>query len=136
MNTITQLLEKIERAKELDFGTIFNDSIELFKKVWVQGLVILLLTMVLMIPFYIIMYIPLIAMGVLNPEALNQGGEPDLTFLIPLYAFMFVFMFFAMIISFGFKSALYRICKIKDFNGLYLKIPTKLVCHPSSLQVG
>ena len=46
MKTI-EMKRRIEDAKALDFGTIFNQSIELFKKVWVQGLVVLLLNMVL-----------------------------------------------------------------------------------------
>ncbi|ULC59216.1 hypothetical protein MBM09_15080 [Flaviramulus sp. BrNp1-15] len=116
MNTVNHLLEKIDRAKALDFGDIFNKSIELFKKVWVQGLVILLLTIAFMIPFYIIMYLPLIAMGVLDPESLQQGSEPNMAILIPFYLFMIVFAFFAMIISFGLKAAFFRICKIKDLN--------------------
>jgi len=116
MNTINTLLQKIENAKELDFGDIFNKSIELFKKTWVQGLVMLLLTIVLMIPFYIIMYLPLIAMGLFDPESFQQGQEPDLAVLLPFYLLMIVFSFFAMIIGFGLKSAFYRICKIKDLN--------------------
>ncbi|PWH84393.1 hypothetical protein DIS18_07620 [Algibacter marinivivus] len=116
MNTLETLSSKIESAKELDFGDIFNKSIELFKKVWLQGLVTLLLTIVLMIPFYIIMYLPLIAFGFMDPESFQQGGEPDMAFLIPFYLFMLVFMFFAMIIGFGLKSAFYRICKSKDLN--------------------
>ena len=34
----SELQSRINNAKALDFGTIFNQSIELFKKVWVQGL--------------------------------------------------------------------------------------------------
>ncbi len=116
MNTLETLLSKIENAKDLDFGDIFSKSIELFKKVWVQGLVTLLLTMVMMIPFYIIMYVPLIAMGILDPESMQQGGEPNMALLIPFYLVMLVFVFFAMIIGFGLKSAFYRICKSKDLN--------------------
>ncbi|MEL0457318.1 hypothetical protein WJN01_13850 [Flavobacteriaceae bacterium SZ-1-7] len=116
MNALTSLLEKVENAKELDFGDIFNRSIELFKKVWLQGLVMLLLTMAMMIPFYIIMYLPLIAMGVFDPESLQQGGEPNLAILVPFYLLMIVFTFFAVIIGFALKSAFYRICKFKDFN--------------------
>lgn len=116
MNTLETLLSKIETAKDLDFGDIFSKSIELFKKVWLQGLVILLLTMVMMIPFYIIMYVPLIAMGVLDPESMQQGGEPNMAILIPFYLVMIVFMFFAMVISLGLKAAFYRICKTKDLN--------------------
>lgn len=112
----SEIKTKIENAKDLDFGEIFNQCIELFKKVWLQGLVMLLLTMVLMIPFYIIMYFPLIAMGLFDFETMRQGQQPDLTFLIPFYLMMIVFSFFAMIIGFGMKAAFYRICKIKDFN--------------------
>ncbi|WP_242134525.1 hypothetical protein [Aestuariivivens marinum] len=116
METINAILGKIENAKALDFGDIFNKSIELFKKVWLQGLVMLLLTLVLMLPFYIIMYLPLIAMGLFDNELLQQGQEQNLAILVPFYIFMFVFAFFAMIIGFGLKSAFYRICKIKDLN--------------------
>ena len=116
MNTLETFFSKIEIAKDLDFGDIFNKSIELFKKVWLQGLVILLLTIAMMIPFYIIMYVPLIAMGILDPESMQQGGEVNMALLIPFYLFMLVFMFFAMIIGFGLKSAFFRICKSKDLN--------------------
>ncbi len=116
MDTINALLEKIERAKDLDFGDIFNKSIELFKKTWVQGLVMLLLTMALMIPFYLITFLPMMAIGFIDPEAMQQGQEPNLALLIPFYLVTVVFSFFAMIIGFGLKSAFYRICKIKDFD--------------------
>lgn len=112
---ITTFLEKIEQAKALEFGDIFNRCIELFKKVWLQGLVMLLLTMLFMLPFYILMYAPLIAMGILNPEAM-QGTQPDLAVLLPFYLFMLLFMFFVMVIVVAFKAAFYRICKTKDLN--------------------
>lgn len=116
MNNINILTEKINNAKELDFGTIFSDSIELFKKVWVQGLVIMLLTMAFMLPFYLIMYVPLIAMGVMDPESFANGGEPNIAIMLPFYGLMIVFAFFASIISVGLKAAFFRICKHKDFN--------------------
>lgn len=49
---LTQLQSKINNAKDLDFGTIFNQSMELFKKVWVQGLLTLIISGAMMIPFY------------------------------------------------------------------------------------
>jgi hypothetical protein len=116
MNIIDSLLEKIERAPSLDFGTIFNQSIELFKKTWVQGLVMLLLTMLLMVPFYLIMYIPMIAMGYFNPETLNNMEEFNFLLFIPMGIFGLVFAFFTMVISFGMKASFYRICKLKDLN--------------------
>ena len=116
MNSLNTLMNKIDVSKDLDFGDIFSKSIELFKKVWLQGLVMLLLTFLMMIPFYIIIYGPLIAMGILDPESMQQGGQSDMAFLIPFYLIMLVFMFFVMIVGFGLKSAFYRICKAKDLN--------------------
>ena len=62
MNTV-EMKRRIDNAKSLDFGTIFNQSIELFKKVWVQGLVVFLLNMVLAIPVIMVAYVPLIVFG-------------------------------------------------------------------------
>lgn len=117
MNTIESLLQKIDGAKDLDFGTIFSESIELFKKTWLQGFVILLITMLLMLPFYILMYAPLIASGMLDPNALNNG-QMDVSVMIPFYALMVVVVFAGMIIGFGLKAAFFRICKQKDLNEL------------------
>lgn len=116
MNTIDSINEKINTAKELDFGSIFSEAIELFKKTWVQGLVMLLLTMVLFIPFYILMYLPLIAMGLFDPEVFQQGQDPNIAILIPFYIFMLIFSFFASIIGFGMKAGLFRIFRNKDYN--------------------
>lgn len=130
---MTNLLDKIEKAKALDFGTIFNQSIELFKKVWVQGLVMLLLTILLMVPFYIIMYVPMLAMGLMDSETLQnmehiQDFNPLL--LIPFFIFIMLVSFFAMVISFGLKASFFRICKMKDLQEMgsddyfyYLKRP-------------
>ena len=116
MNTLDIMLKKIEQAKALDFANILSASIELFKKVWVQGLVMLLLTMLMMLPFYILMYLPLLGMGLYDPDSFNQGSDFNVALLIPFYTMVFVFSFFAMVISFGLKSAFFRMCKAKDFN--------------------
>ena len=133
MDAITSLLNKIEHAKALDFGTIFNQSIELFKKVWVQGLVMLLLTMLLMVPFYIIMYLPMLAMGLIDPQSFqSMENMQDFTplLMVPFFVFVLILSFFAMVIGFGMKAAFYRICKLKDLEEMgaddyfyYLKKP-------------
>ena len=43
MNSFNSLLEKIEHAKELDFGDILNKTFELFKKAWLQGFFLVLI---------------------------------------------------------------------------------------------
>ena len=75
MNLIS-VKETIEKSLPLDFGSIFNRSIELFKKVWLQGFVILLLISLCMLPFYLIMYIPLFMTALIEPEMLLEQEEP------------------------------------------------------------
>lgn len=118
MNTIKSLHDKINEAKDLDFGTIFSESIELFKKVWLQGLIITLLSFLMVVPFYVILYLPFIAMGVLNPDGLENGGQFNFAVFIPFYIIGFIVVCFAMIISFGLKAAFFRIIKTKDLNNL------------------
>lgn len=116
MDTITTLFEKIENAKTLDFGDVFSESIELFKKVWVQGLVMLLLIMVILVPFYLIMYLPLIGAGLLASSETYFGDGFSMMLMIPFFFFISIFSFVAMVISFGMKASFYRICKYKDLN--------------------
>lgn len=116
MNKLDFLLSKINGTKELNFGTIFSQSIELFKKTWVQGFVMLLLTTLLMLPFYFLMYVPLLAMGLSDPDVLGANGDFNFILFVPFGLMALVFIFFAMIISFALKSAFFRICKMKDFD--------------------
>lgn len=113
---LSDLQARIKNARDLDFGNIFNKSIELFKKVWVQGLIVVLLTMGLMIPFYLIFFIPLMAMGIIDPDSMQQGGDPNFAMIIIYYVMQLVLGFVATVIGFGFKAAFYRICKNKDLG--------------------
>ncbi|MEO8933632.1 MAG: hypothetical protein ABI295_04935 [Xanthomarina sp.] len=116
MNSINNLLVKIENAKSLDFGDILSESIELFKKVWVQGLVMLLLTLVILIPFYLIMYLPLIGLGFLQSSEAYMNEDFNMLLIVPVSLFVFIFALVAMVISFGMKASFYRICMHKDLN--------------------
>ncbi|MFD1615232.1 hypothetical protein [Gelatiniphilus marinus] len=120
MHTITSLLEKIERAKALDFGTIFGESIELFKKTWLQGFLMILLTTIIMLPLIIVLYIPLIGMaiaqqegGYANSDAFNNffGGMSILYIL-----FVIVGIFVLGAISVAINAGFYRIMRKLDNN--------------------
>lgn len=114
--TFSQLESKIQNAKDLDFGDIFNKSIELFKKVWVQGLVVVLLTMALMTPFYLLIYLPLMAMGVIDPNSMQQSQDANIGVMLIFNAMQLVIGFIATVISFGLKAAFFRICRNKDLG--------------------
>jgi len=123
MNTINTLLQKIESAKELDFGTIFSKSIELFKKVWLQGLVSYLLNMLLMIPVMLVIYVPLIFLGLFSSESFNNEGtsfsELDslqvLTIILTI-ALAVIVIIVIMAVSLALKAAFFRIIKNKDLG--------------------
>lgn len=107
--------QKVEAGTSLDFGAIFSRSFELFKKVWVQGFIVLLLTMICIFPFYILGYLPLIAAGITEPEML-QREELSPSIIIGLMVSVPIVMIALATISIGFMAAFLRICKIKDFN--------------------
>lgn len=106
---------KIKEQAALDFGSIFSRSIELFKEVWVQGLVTLLLTMVCILPFYIIIYLPMIAMGISDPQAFENGEMPPMAVLV-MIVLMPIFSIGVMIVAIALNAAFLRICKQKDLN--------------------
>ena len=125
----SEIQSRIQNAKDLDFGTIFNEAIELFKKVWVQGLVTVLLNMVMAIPVIMIVYIPLFFLGFFDIytsgySAYDPYGYYDpydqpglgpvfLFLMIPLYLFALAALG---TIAFGLQAAFYRICKMKDLD--------------------
>ncbi len=124
----SEIQNRIQNAKTLDFGLLFNGAIELFKKVWVQGLVTVLLNMVLAIPVVMVLYIFLFMLGFLDvftsgyymydSYGYDYYDEPTLgplffIIMIPLYLFSMVAL---VTIAFGLQAAFYRICKQKDLN--------------------
>ncbi|MFH4968725.1 hypothetical protein V8G61_11030 [Gaetbulibacter sp. M240] len=75
MNTMNQITEKIRAAQALDFGIIFNEAIELFKKTWIQGFLLQLFTILVMIPLIIMVYVPLLGLIIAQQE--NNGFNED-----------------------------------------------------------
>ncbi len=67
--TPTEFQSKLAHAKDLDFGTIFNQCIELFKKSWLQGFLLQLFVVILIIPFFIVVYVPIVMMAISQAES-------------------------------------------------------------------
>ncbi len=120
MTKISSLLQKIENAKALDFGTIFSESIELFKKTWLQGFLLQLFTLIIMMPLIIIIYLPLIGIaiaqqedGSIDPEAFN-GVFAGMSILYVLFIIVGVFVLGA--ITVALNAAFFRIIQKLDYN--------------------
>lgn len=58
--TPSEIQQKISNAPALDFGDIFNKSVELFKKSWLYGLLLELIILIITLPFIIVIYGPLV----------------------------------------------------------------------------
>lgn len=118
---VSEIQRRIQNAPSLDFSTLFSQSLELFKKVWVQGFIAILLTMVMAIPIILLFYIPLIFMGVIEAFMSSYNGyydETNLGWLTLLSLFLMYLLAIVALstIALALKAAFYRICKMKDFE--------------------
>lgn len=120
--TSDKLFAKIGNCKPLDFGDIFSKSIELFKKVWLQGFLHLLISFLVMIPLIFIMYIPVITLtavssgyedGYLN-EYLGEGLSIGLLILFILLVFGVSILMSA--VQFGITAHFYVVCRQVDLG--------------------
>ncbi len=111
----TAITDRISKSDPLDFGSIFSRSIELFKKVWVQGFITVLLAFVTIIPFYLLVYIPLIAMGITDPEMLESDDVP-LAAMLSMMVMMPILFLGIIVITLSLNAAFLRICILKDLN--------------------
>ena len=120
MQTSNTILNKINAAKALDFGTIFSASIELFKKTWIQGLLLQLFTIIIMLPLIIILYVPLFTFAFAQMEsgygATNVYSDFFAGASIIYLLFVFVGIFVLGAVSVALNAAFNRIMKKIDYN--------------------
>lgn len=110
--TVTQ---RINDSAPIDFGSVFSNSVELFKKVWLQGFLTLLLTFLAILPFYLIVYTPMVVMGISDPHAFDQHEMPP-AFSFILVLVMPIFMMAIMTVSLCLNAAFLRICRKYDLG--------------------
>lgn len=116
--TLTELQSKIANAKALDFGNIFNESIELFKKSWLQGFLMQLFVMILMIPFIFIIYVPFfiaVASQAENGQVDPQAFSTFMAGFSLIYIILFIIGILAIsVISMALNAGLFRILRDLD----------------------
>ncbi|WP_158848022.1 hypothetical protein [Algibacter sp. L1A34] len=120
MNTITSFLEKVNNARQLDFGSIFSEAIELYKKTWVQGFLLQVFTIVIMLPLIIVLYIPLIGLMVAQQDSGYNDQEALNTFLggmsLIYILFVVIGVFVLGTLSLALQASFFRIIKRMDHN--------------------
>ncbi len=116
--TVDYITNKIDKAKALDFGNIFSEAIDLFKKTWVQGFIMQLFMLILMLPFFIIFYIPFVMMIITESQSGYSNPETFETFFAG-FSIIYIILFTAGIlvlsaVSVCLNAALYRIIRDLD----------------------
>ncbi|MBD0832840.1 hypothetical protein [Aestuariibaculum sediminum] len=120
MNTLSSLSEKIAKAQTLDFGQIFSDALELYKKTWLQGFLMQLFALIVMLPILIIFYVPFIGViiaqqnsGYADTEALeNFMSSMSVPYIILLVACVIVLG----TLTYALNAAFFNIMKKLDYN--------------------
>lgn len=115
-----KIQEKIHKSHPVDFGTVFNQSIDLFKQTWTQGLIMFIILFVLIFGIQFLLAMPLIAV-VTSSKYMDTSSIDSYHFLLGLLFIVFVFFFFAAIITIanGLLGGLYNIYKKADHNEFY-----------------
>lgn len=113
MNTLDSLLQKIAQTKPLDFGEIISNSIDLFKKVWLKGfLVVLIVVIAAMIISFVFELIGL------APDTFDFNYEFDLESLSGFYSKNALYSvpqtILVSTLTLALVAAFYRICKQID----------------------
>jgi hypothetical protein len=124
MYAIQTILNKIQTSKSIDFGELFNESLGVYKKVWVQGLLLQLFSTFIMLLLIVSFYLPYFTL------ALDGGLDPTMssadlgTTLIEDFGasllWIYLLMFIVSIISSLLYLGFYRVVKEIDHGNLFV----------------
>lgn len=111
---------KIQKSYPADFGTVFNQSIELFKKTWVEGLIMFVMLLVSIFAIEFLLALPVIAL-ISSSNYMDLPSIEGFSVLMGVLFFVFVFLLIAaiMTIANGLVGGLYVIYKKADHNEVF-----------------
>ena len=110
-----ELQRRIETAGPVDFGDIFQRSIDLFKKTWSQGLILTLITIAITVPLAMMMYIPAIGLLIENPSAFEEG-DFSVVMIVSMVLIFIVALFIITVLTFALNAAFFRMVKNIDHD--------------------
>lgn len=112
------ITKKIQYNPDLDFGDILNKSFELFKKVWLQGFLMVLVNLLIVGALVGILFIPLVVSGVyasINAPDTFDGGSIGLLFLGAFFMFFLLFAFL-MMLNVSMQAGFLNTCRMADLG--------------------
>lgn len=118
MDRLNYLLQLISRAPRLDFGSIFSDSIELFKKTWVYGFLYYVIVIIISfgIAFFTNPTYLVIIRNLENPEIWNDSNIFERLPIGSYFLMTFVGTFVTASLSILLMSGFLRIVKKIDYG--------------------
>jgi len=112
---LNELQKRIEKSKELDFGSIFEQCTDLFKKVWIHGFVVVLMIVIFSLGLsYVFGLIGLSADIYTFNEDFSMESVVALFSLNALYSIPQTILIST--ISIALMAGFYRICKNYDLG--------------------
>tara|TARA_R100000306_G_scaffold5939_9_gene8409 strand:+ start:30387 stop:31154 length:768 start_codon:yes stop_codon:yes gene_type:complete len=113
------IFQKIAQAPNLDFGDILSKSFNLFKKVWVEGTVHVLITLALSIPVMILAYVPLVPVMIKSEQMpygqeFNPFTEYPLPVIIGYFLLFIVLMFVLQVFTYCVSAHFYKVVQKAD----------------------
>jgi len=113
------IFQKIAQAPKLDFGDVLSKSFTLFKKVWVEGTVHVLIALAISIPVMILAYVPLVPMMIQESQMPNgQEFNPFVEYSVPViigyFLLLFVLIFITQVFNYGISAHLYKVIQKAD----------------------
>ena len=116
---INTLTDKIRQNNPLDFGDIFSKSIDLFKKTWLQGFIFTILSILIMIPAILIIYVPLFGMIAFQDIAQYEYGDPDfpLMAMLPFFLLFILAIILLNAVIFAMTAGFFKVMKKMDDGG-------------------
>lgn len=116
---INTLTSKIQQSPRLDFGDIFGQAIELFKKTWLHGFIFTILSMVIMVPAILIIYIPLFGMMTFREYDRYEHGFSEFPWvgMIPFFLLFIVAIIFLNTVIFAMTAGFFKMMNRLDKGG-------------------
>ncbi len=113
------IFQKIAQAPKLDFGDILSKSFHLFKKVWVEGMVHILITIAITIPVMILVYVPLVPMMIqegqmLSGQEFNPFTEYPAPVIIGYILLLLVLILVLQVFTYGISAHFYKVIQKAD----------------------
>jgi len=115
------IYQRIENATKPDFGTILSKSFELFQKLFKEAVMHGLVSMLVFIPFVIVVYVPVIPMYI---EMIQNAGDPYYTpsafdnyspmLIIGWVVLVFILSFIMQMVSLSITVHFYKVMKNVD----------------------